>query len=273
MIRLMRFLHWVNLDTAIGAVVTSLFIAKYLGSDIPHVASITLLLAVLAIYNFDHLMDARRVSSIARSARHRFYQQNQRFLSIYQLILMLALITIIWYLPAEILRAGLVLALLTGIYFILLFFVFPNKFMLKEIIIASVYAMALFLAPIYSASGITADNWLVFWLQILLMAVANTLIFAWYDHEIDIAEGHTSLARNLGKSIVYRVVVAILIIILSISVFQVWSGAEILQQGIIMLMALVLYFSLLASRPLAKNDRYRIIGDAVFIIPVINLFL
>ena len=250
--RLLRTLHWINIDTAAGAVVTSLFVAQCMGSTIPWVASLTLFLAVLAIYNFDHLMDARRVTTTARSARLRFYQQNLKALSIYQLILMVGLITIIWYLPVDILRAGLVLALVTGIYFILLFFVFPNKFLLKEIMIATVYTLALFLAPVYTNPSPGPDNyWLILLLEILLLAIANTLIFAWYDCEIDVREGHTSLAGNLA--------------------FKLHFSPPVLQQVIILLMALTLSLCLVASRSLRKNERYRIVGDAVFFLPIISL--
>jgi hypothetical protein len=46
---------------------------------------------------------------------------------------------------------------------------------------------------------------------------------------------------------------------------------EILPQGIIFLMTITLLYSLLADRSLKTNDSYRIIGDAVFIIPIVIL--
>lgn len=257
-----------------GAVITSLFIADYLKAKVPGVAAITLFLAVLAIYNFDHLMDARRVSAKAKTSRHRFYQLHQRALSIYQLLLMLGLITIIWYLPVDILRAGLVLALLTGIYFILLFFVFPGRFAVKELMIAIVYSSALFLAPIYSLDAIGANTpLLVLWIEILLLALANTLIFAWYDHEVDLEEGHSSLASNLLRTTIYKLVIGLLITLFIISGSSLLKGESLIHQGLILLMALILLISLLANGWLQKNDRYRIVGDAVFLLPIIILFL
>lgn len=270
----LRYLHWINLDTAVGAVVTSLFIAKSLDTEIPDVAALTLFLAVLSIYNFDHLMDARRLPTKARTTRHRFYQQHLRSLSIYQLILMLGLITIIWYLPNDILRAGLVLSLVTGIYFVLLFFVYPGKFMLKEIMIALVYSLALFLAPLYSDAARAVDNnWLIFWLQIFLMAVSNTLIFAWYDHQIDLAEGHTSLANNLGKNIVYKLVLSLIGLSALLIVYQLLTAGEVARQLILLAMTMVLLYSLMAHKKLRKNDRYRVLGDAVFMIPILIYLL
>ena len=58
-------LHRTNFDTAIGAVITSLFIANIIGSEVPDVVTVALLLVVLAIYNFDHLLDAKKIQGIA----------------------------------------------------------------------------------------------------------------------------------------------------------------------------------------------------------------
>ena len=267
-------LHWLNLDTALGAAITSLFVADYLQVKIPVVASATLLIAVLAIYNFDHLMDARRLTSISQSARHRFYQLNQKPLSVYQLILMLGLITIIWYLPEDILRAGLVLALVTGIYFILLFFIFPGRFLIKEIMIAIVYSLALFLAPLYSGQVNVEQNiWQIMWLEIFLLAVANTLIFSWYDYDIDLQEGHDSLAGALGQTMIYRTIIILLIALVLLSGYQLVTNDSTMHQLTIMSMTFILFYSILARTSMKKNDRYRIIGDAVFLIPAFALLL
>ena len=268
---ILRYLHWINFDTALGAAITSLFIADCLGTEIPVVAVVTLFIAVLSIYNFDHLMDARRVHTVAKSKRHRFYQQHLRLLSIYQLILIFGLIIIIWYLPTDILRAGLILALVTGIYFILLFFIFPNKFLLKEIMIAAVYSLALFLAPVYTNNADT--SWLVLWLQILILAIANTLIFAWYDYEIDVSEGHTSLAGNLGKKSIYRMIMAVLGLSVFLVVYQLLITGIVFAQIIILIMTLVLLFSLLAHKYLSRKELYRVVGDAVFLIPAITFLI
>ena len=238
--RFLLFLHWLNVDTALGAVITSHFISINLNSSIPVIAHITLLLAVLSIYNFDHLMDARRISSVAKSARHRFYQEHLRALSIYQLFLMVDLMTILWYLPSGILRAGLVLALITGVYFILLFFLFPKKFILKEGMISLVYSMALFLAPVYVKQQYTPDILtFLLWLEILSLAVSNTLIFAWYDHEQDTLEGHTSLSASMGKKAVKIIILINLSLLPILAGFLIAGSADVFSQLIILLMGLI----------------------------------
>ena len=106
--RIFLILHWLNYDTAFGAVVTSLFITQNLGSNVPDIAFLALFIAVLAIYNFDHLLDAQRIRGVAQSGRHRYYQEHFKTLSIYQLALLILLIFVSWYVPENIARAGIV---------------------------------------------------------------------------------------------------------------------------------------------------------------------
>ena len=268
--RLFYTLHWLNLDTALGAVVTSGFIARSMNVEVSFIAYITLFLAVLTIYNFDHLVDARRISSKAVSMRRLFYQVNIKALSIYQLALILFLIIIVWYLPVIILRAGIVLGMITSIYFILLFLVFPKQFLLKEFMISIVYSIALFLGPIYSIVPIHFGNEaLLLWVELLLLAFTNTLIFAWYDYAIDLEQGQTSLANRFGRDNIYKVIIVVLSILAMIVLYTLIEYSNIKEQIIISFMAVVLIYLLRSKKHLAINDRYRIVGDAVFVLPVI----
>ena len=182
--------------------------------------------------------------------------------------------TIIWYLPAPIIRAGIVLALITGTYFILLFFVFPKRFLLKEVMIAMVYTTALFLAPIYSGDeNIVDQHTLLLYIEIMVLAVSNTLILAWYDFDADINDRHTSLATNLGKVIVYRMALINLGLIIALTALQVITTARYFEQLILLVMAGILYLMLLMKDRLIINERYRIVGDAIFLVPGLALFI
>ena len=261
-----------NFDTAIGAAVTSLFIAKIIGTVVPQMTNVGLILAVLAIYNFDHLLDAKQISGEAISARHRFYQQNFTQLAIYQLVLLVALLVISWYVPVAITKAGIILAVITLIYFLLLFIVLPQRFAFKEIMIAAVFACGLFLAPlsVMSTQGISLDI-VMLWLEIFLLAIANTLIFSYFDYENDIKEGHSSLAQIVGakkiQSLSFLVLASLLIIIL----FSLTNDTLWIDQIIILIMGLVLFGSLILGKHVKQNENLRIAAEAIFFIPLIRL--
>ena len=266
--RLFFILHWLNFDTAMGAGITSLFVARYLVVEVPSTAIATLVLAVLAIYNFDHLIDARQIKGTAISARHRFYQQNNRLLSNYQVLLLLALLVLSWFVPAAIARAGIVLGSIILIYFLLLFIVLPKRFVFKEIVIAVVYVCGIFLAPVATAASLL-PNIAPLWLELFLLALANTLIFAWYDYELDRQEGHSSLAQVFGKKAIYRITVVILLALALTIIWQLLQGENQFYQGIIAGMALVLALNLLSYSFAGQNELFRFFGDAIFLLPLI----
>lgn len=267
----MKILHWLNFDTALGASITSQFVASYLRVHAPIIATFTLFLAVQAIYNFDHLLDARAIRGAAISSRHRFYQKHFKVLSIYQLVLMFCILCLVYYLPESIIRAGIVLGLITLIYFILLFIVFAKKFILKEVFISMVFSSALFLAPVYTDGAALRGNLFILWCEITLLALANTLILSWYEYEADSLEGHSSLTVSLGKSTVHVLISTILTLLVGMTIFMIITGDLWQYQLIIALMTSVLAFALLGRKVLFQNERYRIIVDTIFFLPIILL--
>ena len=261
-----------NFDTAIGAAITSLFVANIIGSDVPQIATLALVLAVLAIYNFDHLLDAKKISGQAISGRHRFYQQNFTRLAIYQLILLMALLAISWFVPAIIAKAGIILAVITLIYFLLLFIVLPQRFVFKELMIATVFACGIFLAPIsVRTAAVFSMETILLWLEIFLLAIANTLILSWLDYDNDLKEEQSSLAQIIGarkvQSLIYLVLGLLLVFIfLSLAIEAFW-----IEQIIILIMGLVLFVSLLLGSHVKQNEGLRIAAEAIFFIPLIRL--
>jgi len=269
--RIFVLLHWLNIDIAIGAVITSLFISNNLEIDIPHIPLIALCLSVLSIYNFDHLMDANRIVETAQSGRHRFYQANFKYLAIYQLVLLLLLLIAGWFVPANVLQAGSILALISLIYFFLLFIILPNRFALKEVIIGAVYACGIFLIPWVSSSFTFSWVILVMWGQIFLLALLNILIFSWYDYELDTKEKHSSLAILLGKRKIHYLNFALLGF-LGLSIITLLNrGIEMHMQLIILGMGALLLLCMVFSDKLKNNDLFRVVGDAIFLIPLIDL--
>lgn len=270
--RTFLILHWLNYDTAVGAVVTSLFITQNLDSDVPFIAFLALFIAVLSIYNFDHLLDAQRIKGIAQSGRHRYYQDNFKKLSIYQLLLLVILLIVSWYVPENIARAGIVLAIISLIYFLLLFIILPKSFFLKEVLISIVFVSGLVLAPAVTGSHLPLASDYLLWVEIFLLALTNTFILAWFDYDIDANEDHTSIALLIGKKLTCQLsylLLGILGLLIAISIIL-FSNLE--SQLIVIAMGISLLASLLLSRHFRKYEIYRIASDAIFIIPIVSLF-
>jgi len=268
--KVLLLLHWLNFDTAIGAAITSLFIARNINTHVPVVAIAALALTVLAIYNFDHLLDAKQIKGVASTGRHKYYQENFKWLSIYELVLLVSLLIITLFVPLEIVKAGIVLAVISLIYFLLLFIIMPNQFIFKEVVIALVFVSGLFLSPL--AISHDYDMTILFlWGQIFLLALANTFIFAWFDYEVDRQEGHTSLAQALGKHKIYFLSLVILSILALTVIVDGFIMVNWENQLIISLMGVMLLLTLILGKYTYHHELYRVVGEAIFLIPIIGL--
>lgn len=264
-------LHWLNFDIALGAVITSLFIATSLAIEIPNSALLALGLSVLAIYNFDHLLDARRIHDIALSSRHRYYQANLTMLAIYQILLLLAIVITSWFVPFKILQAGSILAIITLIYFILLFIVLPKKFALKELTIALVYTCGLFLAPVVITEFTLSWQMMVMWTQVFLLALINILMFSWFDYELDLKESHASLALVIGKYRIYQLNIGLLGLLALSIIAMIINGIAIQSQIIILVMGIILFLCILLNQRLRKKELFRLVAESIFLVPLIYL--
>lgn len=261
-----------NFDTAFGAAITSLFIAKIIGSVVPQIVIAALILTILAIYNFDHLLDAKKINGEAITGRHQFYQRNFAHLAIYQLLLLISLLVISWFVPATIAKAGIILAVITLIYFLLLFIILPHRFAFKEVMIAAVFSFGLFLGPIaVMSTPVISFDIILLWLEIFLLALANTLIFSWFDYENDMKEGHSSLALIVGPKTI-RILCFLVLIILGMTIFlSLINDALWIGQLIILIMGLVLLISLMLGKKYNKDERLRIAGEVIFLFPLAYL--
>ena len=109
------------------------------------------------------------------------------------------------------------------------------------------------------------------WLEIFLLALANTLIFSWFDYENDMKEAHLSLAQIIGSGkiqIISFLVLSLLgiIIIISLYINTLW-----VDQLIILIMGLVLFVILIIGKQNKRGDGLRIAGEAIFLIPLLRL--
>ena len=261
--------HWLNMDTALGAVASCYFFAFLLQVTLPPVVALTLALAVLAIYNLDHLMDAARLPGQALTTRHRFYQRSFRWLVYYQAALMAVLLGLSFLLPHAVLRIGVGLGGLVLIYFLLLFGRRASGFLFKEVFIAVVFVLGALLPPLSLAH---AGAWrIIIWPvgQFILLAVANTLLFAWYDYEVDRQETHISIALTLGRRHLKRLIHGILMVFLIAGVAAPVDGQWVCASVILWLMWLVFLLIALFPQTFGRHERFRIFGEAVFLLPVL----
>ncbi|MEN8247805.1 MAG: hypothetical protein ABFS32_02645 [Bacteroidota bacterium] len=271
--RIFSIVIWLNIDTAIGASITSMFIAQYLEVNIQLPALVALIITILLIYNFDHLIDANRSGEKSLNDRNRFYKDNKNALIGYEIILLVLLLAVSWYIPFEILLRGAILALFTALYFLLLFILLPQQFVFKELITAIVFMLGLFLIPVMELSEIINNRFLLLVVQIFLLALVNTFVISWYEYESDKQDAQPSIAIVVGKKAVYILSILGLILYLVTLFYSFIIGIYWIHIITLELMGSILFLSLVLNRYLVKNQAYRMVVDSIFIIPVISLII
>lgn len=260
-----------SLDVVLGSGLLNLAIAKYYGVNLPFTAVAGLMIAVWLIYTYDHLSDAKKVDKAAATYRHRFHQQHYKSLTIALLLMMAFGVGVLFFLPLMVLKWGVMCAAIVAFYFVLLKL---RAFWFKELLIAICYTIGVFLAPLSLSGAPLTTFQLLLTLQILLLALANLIIFSCFDYESDQQDGHYSLAIHIGLARSRVAAISLVGVGLAMCVLLFFSAKLMITQEVqllIFIMNLLLLLILLKERKFRQHDLYRIIGDGVFFIPALIL--
>jgi hypothetical protein len=260
-----QYINILSLDVVVGAVISALFFARLLDVSVEVATLAALALTVWAIYTIDHLRDARAIRTIASTDRHRFHQKYFRAIFLIVGAVMVMDFILILYLPAAVFRAGLMLAFIVLIYLALQRYL---KF-LKEFFVAILYTAGVLLPSLTIREfHVLPIHFLIFG-KFFITALMNLLLFSLFDYKEDRHQQQHSFVTWFGPdSTRYGIISLGLINILT--GFRVWrfdSSVAIIFISMNVILLALLHF----RRELVLNNYYRIVGDAVFFIPVLYL--
>ena len=259
-----RLINILSIDVAFGAVICALFFAKVAHVQIKPQGLVALGLSVWIIYTLDHLWDAFKVKKEASTYRHRFHQKN--FTTIVVLLLLSTVMNVMFilYLRPSILYAGCVLGILVLLYLLLSRF-YP---VLKEFLVGLLYAAGVAMPAFALLDYKLPHVLLMLWAQFLCACWMNLLLFSWFDFQRDVTDRRDSLATLFGRPVIQKFVVGIFII--SVVIALVLLFEKILLPGFILsVMNGMLLLLLIFHRKLIQRERFRLIGDAIFFLPLI----
>jgi 4-hydroxybenzoate polyprenyltransferase len=253
-----------SLDVAIGAVVSSLFFSEIFDVAISHNTLTALAITVWIIYTLDHLRDAKIIPKPAATVRHSFHQNNFRVLiAIVFAFLVLDMIIVFFFIPHVVIVYGFCLGLL-----VLLYLVFQHNFkFLKEFFVACLYTSGIIL-PSVAGHGLEVPAvTYIFIGQFCLTALVNLLLFSLFDFEQDRHHEQNSFVTWFGRESTRRLIWALITINISASLFLFVLDNK--AAIIFILMNAVLLSILCFERSLRANNYYRMIGDAIFFVPML----
>lgn len=263
--KIYQFINILSLDVMAGAVICSIFFADIFQTYVRYDTLLTLGLTVWIIYTIDHLRDAMLIPTPASTDRHRFHQRYFKAIFAALVVALIADFVMVWFVPTDVLLYGFVLWFL-----VLLYLVFQRylKF-LKEFFVACLYTMGVLLPSIATMSGVLHPVHFVLIGKFFITALMNLLLFSLFDQTQDRKQQQHSFVTWFGASSTKAG-------ILFLGSFNILTGLWLWSfdwrvAAIFIAMNAMLLTILLLQKHLLSNNYYRILGDAVFLIPLFYL--
>lgn len=261
-----RTTNILSIDVSIGAAVCAAYFIRQQEAETSLVALCCLSLSVWIIYTCDHLLDAVSYKSPATTIRHQFHQRFFWELVVAVVCALVGVSTLLFFLEVETFEWGLVLLTIVVIYF----FVSRYLNLLKEITIALVYSMGVFVPVLSQSNDVTHFLQQPTSIGFFIFAMLNLMIFSLFEMEDDIRDGVTSFAVHFGKERTRQISIGLMgaqIIILAMLLLK---GTD--HRTVILYVVMLAAFVSLISFPgyFGKKERYRLLGDGVFLFPLLS---
>lgn len=265
-----RLLNILSIDVALGAVCCAAWFASLFEVSLRPYALVSLGLTVWIIYTVDHLLDARKVIGIASTDRHRFHQKNVKvLLTILAGAIALDLL-VVFFIRKEVFNSGIVLSGVMVIYFLLQHYL--RHF--KEFVIAILFSCGVLL-PAWSLSNRVVDFEAILIIsQFVLTALLNLLLFSWFDYKNDIKDSRASFVTLIGEKTSRQIIVFLFVLNAALVLTTFLYSSDIIFQELIMLsMNFVLAIVFIQRKRFEVDDRFRLVGDCIFLFPVLSFLL
>lgn len=257
-------LQHLSIDIVFGAVILLHFFSQSYGITVGWPAYGLLGAAIWLIYTLDHLRDSKAAVSGKRE-RYAFHARNEKRLKI-AIVFVLGFAGLsLLFVQRSVLIGGSVLVVLSAFY--VTFQSTFAKYGLKEAYISIVYTLGILVAPIVLTQSF---DWFSFGL-LWILSFLNLVIFSWFECEEDEKDSFASIATTLGSAKLRKLILVIISIGFALGFLSI---VERLMFSIYLIMVLIVFTFLVFKPKWAKqNNRYRTIGDAVFLLPILFEFL
>ena len=257
----------------LGAVVCNIMFWKLNKTPPVHSFSVVGILgfSVWIIYVLDRLLDNQK-TDVHPTERHTFHQENAKILWYFIGFLTLISAVLVFYLPFNIIIFGIIISLFTGTYLIIISKISSeNNFQhYKEPITSFVYVSAVFGTTILHNPAFSS---VLIGFLFLLIVFQNLLLFSLMEFKKNTNSYNLGAYFGIKQSNLIIAIIATTSSILGIFlIHNSTSNYEIRVILIEILMSLILltinkfdYFFMI-------NDRYRWVGDGIFLLPLSIIF-
>jgi hypothetical protein len=261
-----------SLDVVIGAIISSLFIAKLFDVVVTINMMIGLGIAIWLTYTVDHLLDGHFAADQPKNERHAFHKvYKKKLIALSSIVFLFGLLNLA-YLPWVTIKMGLALILIVPLYFASLHTLKIKKTWHKELVVALVYTVGVFVPPISLIAELDTLQWIVL-LQFFLLALTNLFLFPLFEYEMDSADQLQSIVTIKGMTYVSKLTLGLITINTLFIGYAYWSGLALNVTLIFLAMNAVLFALWRWPSSFQGKALYRLCGDGIFFIPLIYFWL
>lgn len=273
-------LRLLSADVALAALAGGVIAVRVIGASPRPAFYLLLPLSVWVVYTLDHLLDARRVGPDASTLRHRFHFQHARMLWIFCAVTagvcgVIGLMELSWFG----ILFGLVITALFGLHELIVKLAGDraSPLLMKELGVAVIFTAGTWGLPLlqhlrFHPAG-AAFNWPVTLMaQYFLLALVNLIEFSMFEAKTDALDGHTSFVRGIGRARARHAAwtaLALQLPLMLIALFRHPAATTLTAELIYTAMATGLMLILLFPRTFARSERFRTLGDGVFLLPLL----
>ncbi len=262
-----------------GALAMAIMATKVLAVEPTPIWWFILASSVWVVYTLDHLLDGWKSKGRASIERHNFHYLHRKKILIVAIPMgLFDLILGILYFEKAVLMVAFTIILTTILYFTIIHFYHKKlQFLIqKEMLIAIIYTMGIWFAPIiWSAESISTPA-IALLTASFLLAWSEGILASWFELELDTKDGHCSFSVLFGLKFTtyFLAIVFSLIVLLSLFVLYCSSNMVLLSSAIIILvMNHLLQSCSMYPTYFSKNERYKLLGEAVFWLPALLLLI
>ena len=267
-------LHWLSLDVVAGAVVSHIAANRMPNGHTPLNIWVTIILGlvVLGIYTLDHLLDNQKPEQ-PRTQRHGFIRDNEA--KIWRLTLgSLGLAVLLsWLIPPHLWEFGIAMVVVVALYLwrVSRMPLKSNQQAMKEPITSLIYAAGVWGSTWFLGEGISWES-IVLGILFYLLTVQSLLMFSHFE-AIQYREVF-NLARWLKRPLTIGILKGITLITLIAGLTVCLMTDHRYTQRlciILILMSFVHFWMLLNPEKVVSDERFRIAGELVFVLPLLVL--
>jgi len=273
--RLFKIFQYLSLDVVGGSLCVASMSVKLLNIIPNPIWWLILALSVWIIYSVDHILDSLKNKSKSQILRHKFFFNNRKWLiPLVIAITFINFLLVITYLKYEIVISGIVLTTIIFVYFFALNTLGRHyrAYIPKELIIAGIYVVGIFLAPLIWYGSIPPPEVLFIIIVLIIIVFMEGIMISYFDYEQDIADGHVSFTTRHGKEKIIRYLRLLSVLIeISLIIAIIRTNSDIIFASIMVLLLMNFFIGMIQLIPnnVVVKKFHRIIGEAIFYLPVI----